>query len=59
MVQATKWLHATYIYEEGEVEHISGVWPVFSFEQLFTVSAPSRYNRSIRVYGAILIAFFV
>ena len=29
------------LYEEGEVEHINGVWPVFLFEQLFTVYAPS------------------
>ena len=24
------------LYEEGEVEHINGVWPVLSDEQLFT-----------------------
>ena len=23
------------LYEEGEVKHINGVWPVFLFEQLF------------------------
>ena len=29
------------LYEEGEVEHINGVWPVFLFEQLFPVCIPS------------------
>ena len=29
------------LYEEGKVEHINGVWPVFLIEQLFTVYTPS------------------
>ena len=30
------------LYEEGELEHINGVWPVFLIEQLFTLYAPSE-----------------
>ena len=42
MAQTTKWLPAYLeLYEEGEVEHINSVWPVFPFEQLFTVYALS------------------
>ena len=39
MAQITKWLPAIYLelYEEGEVKHINGVWPVLSVEQLFVV----------------------
>lgn len=35
------------LYEEGSVSLINGVWPVFSFEQFFTVSAPSRCKNKI------------
>ena len=29
MAKATKWLQAILDYEEGEVDHINCVWPVF------------------------------
>ena len=29
------------LYEEGEVEHINGVWPVLSVEQLFALKISS------------------
>ena len=30
------------LYEEGEVEHINGVWPVFLFEQLCLQLFPKK-----------------
>ena len=38
MAQTTEWLPTiwNYVYEEGKVEHIKGVWPVLSDKQLFT-----------------------
>jgi len=39
------------LYEEGEVEHINGVWPVLSVEQLFAVEIfypPDKPKPTIR-----------
>ena len=34
------------LYEEDEVEHINSVWPVFLFEQLFAIYAPSGLKQN-------------
>ena len=33
------------LYEEGEVEHINGVWPVFLFDQLLQYMYPLGENK--------------
>jgi len=52
MAQTMEWLPATYLelFEEGEVEHINGVWPVLSVEQLFAVKnyPPDKPKPTIR-----------
>ena len=34
------------LYEEGEVEHINGVWPVFLFERFFTLQVLDKIPQS-------------